>query len=201
MMLDEDGFSERVEAAVAAIETTTDAEVVVVASTSSSGYRDARMALATGLVFALYLAALLVPWHVDPRWILVDLAVTWWAVFLVSGRGGFLRSLPVARLDHAIGRAARVVFFDEAVADTPNRSGVLVYISCLERRVEILMDDGAAGKVPSGLLHDPRLAFEDHTLDGFLRGLELLGDVLAQCLPHTPESDLVDLPNAPRILR
>ena len=40
--------------------------------------------------------------------------------------------------------AAQSAFFELGIAETRQRTGLLVYVSCLEKRVEVLLDRGVA---------------------------------------------------------
>ena len=51
------------------------------------------------------------------------------------------------RMEEAVARRAKEVFFDHGVARTKARDGVLIFASLLERRVVVLADEGVRGKV------------------------------------------------------
>ena len=102
-------------------------------------------------------------------------------------------------------KTAAMVFHHEKVYGTPERNGILVYASVLERRVEIIVDGGLWGKVPlveiQSLLWN-RQSNKPHLLGtnaDFLHTLKTLGDV---CIEHQPRVDtrVNHIPQAVRVL-
>ncbi len=200
MIHTDQSFSDAVEAKVAEIEARTDAEVVVVAAERSGSYRDVASRAAFVGTLAVAAVILWIPYGIAEPWVLLDLAVS----YLLLERA--FRFRPMVRLITTSARRIEQVhataeqeFHREAVHGTPNRSGVLVYVSALEGIVEVLPDLGVEGRLPRGELFTALEAFRHDDLEHFLAGLDALGDGLAAHLPHTAGSDAVDLPNAPRL--
>jgi putative membrane protein len=193
-------FLEAVEARVSAIERTTDAEIVVVAAIRSDTYAELPERAATAAAFALLVALLAAPWTFHPISAVAELVVTWFVARWAARRPVVLqRLLPTARAAEAVRRAARAEFVEEAVHATPERTGVLVYVSALEERVEVLFDLGIQGRVPGAELADAAAALRATSLDALLTGLDALGVTLARHVPHHASSDDTNLPNAPRV--
>jgi len=194
-----DRFSEAVARRVADIEAKTDAEVVIVAAERSGTYRDVSMALA--FVAALLTLAVLesLPWTVHPMLAVVDLVVTFGlATWLVEGFALPVRLAPRERRGQQVREAAAATFHLDGVHATPSRIGLLVYVSAAERQVELIPDVGLRQRLPEEEWQRLASAFDTTELDGFLRGLDAVGDVLATIAPGTdapPES----LPDAPRV--
>jgi putative membrane protein len=200
MMQADAAFAVCVEQAVARIEKRTDAEVVVVVAPRSGSYRDVAMLWASVGTLALLVMVLFVPWSFPPLLVVVDLAVSWAILAWLASAAPFLRlAAGTDRARAQVEAAARAEFVAEAVHGTPGRTGVLVYLSLLEDRVVVLPDLGVGGKVAPGVLEPAVAAIRTTDGDAFVRGLEALGEVLATHVPHTDQSDAVDLPNAPRI--
>jgi putative membrane protein len=194
-------FTQRVEACVASIERRTDAELVVVAAHRSSDYAVERERLAALAALVVLAVILWIPQPIAEPWVLLDLALTWLFVRWIADSPRGLRLLTTgARRRRAVQAAAQRAFHDEAVHGTAGRIGVLVYVSAWEGLVELLPDLGVQGAVPDGELVEVRQILRHDDLDHLLAGLEALGDVLQRHLPHHEGSDLVDLPNTPRIL-
>lgn len=194
-------FSEAVASAVTEIERTTDAELVVVAASRSGNYDDvsargaALVALLTGVLLILS------PFHVQLVWWAVDVLVVGWLAERTLRRAGPVRWLTrKARRHEQVRAAAEREFVREAVHGTPNRSGILIYVSALEGRVELIPDLGVDGMVPQAELAAVRDALDAHTVEGFVAGLHALGEVLSRRVPSRPDSDAFDLPNEPRVL-
>lgn len=193
-------FHEAVERAVGAIEARTDAEVVVVAAARSATYDDLRARFASAVSLVWLLILLVIPWEVGPFALLLELAAAWFGAHWLAGQRPVLAALVRrSRATREVQHAAAVAFVEEAVHGTPHRTGVLVYISALEGKVELVCDLGVQGAVPRGELASCLADFSHADLDHFLHGLTTLGDVLAARLPHHEGSDATNLPNAPRI--
>jgi putative membrane protein len=193
-------FDSAVEAAVSKLETRTDAEVVVVAAERSGSYRDISAFAASIGALAVLIVALFVPWSVPPWLLAVELVVAWPLLAWLFNDRWFLRwATPRKRQLAQVRVAAESEFLREAVHGTPHRTGVLVYLSALEGRVELLPDLGIDGRVAPGELAKASEAFSHADLEHFLLGFEQLGDVLERGVPHVEGSDAFDLPNTPRI--
>jgi putative membrane protein len=94
-------------------------------------------------------------------------------------------------------------FTESGVYSTRDHTGILIFISLLERRVEILADKGISEKIPQnewddvigGLITSIR---ENQMADGLCRAVELCGRKLAIHFPVKPDdtnelSDSVDI--------
>jgi len=192
-------FSEAVEQAVGQLEERTDAEVVVVASERSGSYRDLAYGLGATASFATFLALLALPFPVHPLFATADLLGAFFVVsWLATGTPLLARLAGGARCESQVRRAASAEFHLEAVHATPRRTGLLVYVSAWERRVELIPDVGLEAVVPRAEWSKASREFAHDDLDHFLGGLQAVGDLLAEHLPRT-EGQRVDLPNAPRV--
>lgn len=192
-------FSEAVERAVEALEKRTDAEIVVVASERSGHYRDVAMFAASTLSFVLLLVLLFAPFDVHPASVPIEIGLTWLiGAWLFNGRHPLRVLAPRRRQIEQVRLAAHAEFHREAVHGTPNRTGLLVYVSGLEGRVELVPDAGLEGRIPRGVWAKATQEFSHDDLDHFLAGLQAIGEVLAEHVPAL-EVDEIDLPNAPRI--
>lgn len=192
-------FSDAVEQAVSRIEARTDAEIVVVAAERSGTYRDLAYLLAAGVTLVAVAGLALVPWAVHPLALVADYAITWGIVAWLGNTRWVVRWLTSAtRRQQQVRDAAEAEFHRESVHATPDRTGLLVYVSALEGQVRVLPDAGLEGRVPPGAWAAALAAFAHDDLDHFLEGLDALGELLAEHVPAL-STDRVDLPNAPRI--
>lgn len=192
-------FSERVEQAVAEIEKTTDAEIVVVAAERSGTYRDVALTWASLSTISVLVVLVLIPQGVHPYALVPELAAIWFLFgWLFDGRTAVRRLAPTARQVAQVSTAARAEFHREAVHATPNRTGILIYVSATEGRVEVIADVGIEGRIPRGEWASAAQQFRHDDVDHFVAGLARIGEVLAKHVPITHNSAF-DLPNAPRI--
>lgn len=199
-MIDDPRFADAVEAAVADIETRTDAEIVVVAVPRAARHADLGWRVGAVAAAATGLALELVPWAVTLPLFLAEVVLAGVIAGVLAARAPFgWRLVPAAARRQAVRQAAAAAFLDEAVHGTPNHTGVLVFLAGWEREVAVIADLGVEGRVPPGAWQPAVAAVHARDLDAFLAGLRALGDVLARHVPAVDDSDAFDLPNAPRI--
>jgi putative membrane protein len=177
--------------AVASIEERSSAEVVVLVRPQSGRYRDADLTagIAAGL-FTLWFQ-LFSPWEFSLASILVaPVAVGAGMALLVSRAPGPRRWLTrEAGRREAVLTAARAAFLERGVDRTRARTGILVYLSLLEREAEVVPDRGIQQAVPprewdervAALQRALRAGEPGSVVAGHLREL---GAVLAVALPR-----------------
>jgi len=191
---------------VADVEKTTSAEVVVVIAGRSGHYRDA--ALATGAAIAVLTLILMIYLPVDiPASLVAPLSV-------LAGLLGLALGHRVPRLQRWFTMAerraaqvedgAKVAFVDEAVSATRERTGVLVYFSMLEDRVEVRTDHGVDAHIPRGAWN--ALVVDAVAAAGPGQWQRTVEEVLDRAKPllaeHLPagEDNPDQIPNRPRVL-
>jgi putative membrane protein len=93
------------------------------------------------------------------------------------------------------------MFYEAGIANTEAEMGLLIYLSLLERRLELIADRGILKGVPAldwnQLLFALHQAGEKPEPESLLKGLRDLGNLLAQHLPATGENPN-ELPDTPR---
>ena len=188
-----------VTAAVVAIEAMTAAEVVVVVRRSSARWREVDLAVGAAAAFAVLLLTLFHPKPIPIVAIPVDVALGFAAgAVLAYGIAPFKRALlPRARLAAQVTAMARAAFVEQGVSRTTGRTGLLVYVSTFERRVELVPDTGIDAARLSAAFDALRGSL-DHgvELDAFLHALSALGPPLGEALPRSAD-DVNELPDAP----
>jgi putative membrane protein len=123
----------------------------------------------------------------------------WW----LSGIPGLTRMLVPARAQHAAVRArAEQSFIGQGVTETRDRSGVLLFLSETERRVELLADRGIHERVGAdawqALVNDVVAAIRTgRAASGISSAVDAIGVRLAQHFPPAPD-DTNELPDEPR---
>ena len=101
----------------------------------------------------------------------------------------------------AVRRRAMRHFAESAVYDTVDRTGVLLFISVLERRVELIADKGINKRVEDNLWDGivselVRGLREKQGADAIVKALKSIGSILAEMVPPR-EDDVNELGNAP----
>ena len=193
---------QRIELAVAAAEQRTAGELVVVVAKSSHDYASFRAGLAASLTVALALEAAQ----------LFELA-TWFLLLAQLPAGALLYALlghspwvrwvvPKAVREEAVHQRALSAFVANGVANTRDRSGVLVFLSEAEHRAVILADRGINDRVaPDEWQADieilVRALRNREAAQGLLSVVERIGALLAESFPPRPD-DENELTNAVR---
>lgn len=138
--------------AIETVEGRSSAELVIVVRAASGSYLHAD--LIAGIVGAmLTLAALLyLPVDFGLHSFLVDPPLLGLVFALFSWRLPPLRRLltPRAQRDQRVLQAAQAAFFAKGVRRTSAATGILVYVSQLERRAEVVADHGVLAAVEAG---------------------------------------------------
>jgi putative membrane protein len=178
--------------AVETAEARTSGEIVVMVVEASDGYAGVRMGAAAALGFIAGLAVLAL--GLDP--------VLWLPPVQLAGFGlgfalGGLRALlgrlaPRALQDASVDRAARAAFLSEGVLETRDRTGILIYVSLLEHRVQVLADRGIHARVEAGtwdgvverILAGVRA---ERAEAGLVEAIACCGELLAQHFPPRPD--------------
>jgi putative membrane protein len=192
-------------AAVRRVEESSAAEVVVTVVPRSAGHWD--VALAAALAAALLVQGAAVAFYPDASALHVALDSALAALLAV----GLVRSLPpLERLLLPARAAARRVeagaesaFCRQGTYRTRARTGLLVYLSLVERRAVLLPDDGVVGALPAEALASLRaqaagLFRQRDPGRALLALLDLVRRITARHLPRAPD-DVNELPDAPVI--
>lgn len=186
------------------VEKHTNAEMVIVVRGRSGTYRHAdylfgALVALIGLVFVLFS-----PIEFHTYWIPFDVMVLFVAGAWVSSRGDWIRRRLTTKKfrANAARTGAAAMFYEAGIANTSAENGMLIYLSLLERRVEVIADRGILKAVPP--LKWNQCVFELHQVgrqpspDKFIEGLRSLGKLLAVHLPATGENPN-ELADGPRI--
>jgi putative membrane protein len=194
--------SELIAQAVREIEKNTDAEVVIVVRGRSGSYRHADYLFGVILAFLGLLFVLFSPFNFHTYWVPFDVAALFAAGAFLCSRTYFLRRLLTTEgfRAKAVRQGAAAMFYEAGIANTQAENGLLIYLSLLERQLEVIADRGILKTVPA--LKWNTVIFElkqiAHRCDPerLVAATRELGSVLAEHLPATGENpnELVDGP-------
>ncbi len=209
----------RVTQAVTAAERSSDGEIVTIVAPCSDPYRDVTLHYAVLTILAVPVALALVPqswidwgsalligWN--PEWtrggMMLALAVMLALAFLI-GRLLFswtpllMALTPGMTKSRRVRRRAVAHFRSSAERRTRGQTGILIYLSLLERRAEIVADEAVADKVDGAMWGEAMAALVDEVRAGRIaQGMALavakVGAVLAEHLPRS-QGDSNELPD------
>jgi putative membrane protein len=190
----------RIEAAIAAVEERSASEIVVVSVLRCDDYHDIRviygaaLALGGAAIVHAFAPQLAVAWLL---WLEAALVAIAW---LALGVPALLRPLlPHDRVEHSVARRGKLEFLEHRVFETRDRTGILILVSELERRVLMLGDAGiyAQLKADGFQVYVDRIVLAirgGRAADGVCEVIADAGKLLAEKFPVRPD-DQNELPN------
>ena len=190
--------------AVRDIEKNTDAEIVIVVRGRSGTYRQAdylcgAIIALIGLIFVLFS-----PFEFHTYWVPIDVTGLFIAGAFVCSRTDFVRRALTTKKfrAQAVRTGAAAMFYEAGIANTSAENGLLIYLSILEKRLEVIADRGILKAVPAlkwnnGVFELKQVARNPDS-ENLIRVVRELGVLLAQYLPPTGENPN-ELPDGPRI--
>jgi putative membrane protein len=184
-----------VTAAVKDAERATSGEIVVVVRPSSATYRHVDFAVGLASAAAVLCVFLYHPAPFDFTWLPLELAGAFAVGVAVSLGAAPLKRALVSRavVSRAVRAAACEAFVSRGVHRTRGRTGVLVLVSALERRVEIVADLAVKSPLDASALER---AVRRHDVEAFAAAIVALGRALGETLPRAAD-DENELPDAP----
>src|ERR1044072_8396081 len=195
--------SDAIGAAIREIESKTNAEIVVAVRGRSGPYRQADYLFGSIVALLGLLFVLFSPFDFHAYWIPFDVIALFVARAFVSSRGDLIRRLLTTKKFRAqaarTGAAAMV--YEAGIANTSADNGLLIYLSLLERQMEVIADHGILKAVPALKWNQPAFELkrvaENPDPDKLISSLKQLGVVLAEHLPAVGENpnELADGPS------
>ena len=190
---------EAVRGAVQEAERHTSGEIVPMVVEKSDDYPGVRAVSAAVLAFAAGVVVLASP--LDARlWLPPVQLVAFAAGYVIAGWPPVLRLLlPVSIRTTRVHQAAHLAFLEEGIVETRDRTGILLYISLLEHRVEVVADRGIDERVQEGTWEGVvRLILDGirrrRAEEGLVDAIRLCGEILAVQFPPRPD-DTDELPD------
>src|SRR5207237_623597 len=142
-----------------------------------------------GLVFVL-----LSPFEFHTYWVPFDVVLLFGAGAFLSSRSDMIRRLLTAKKfrAQAARNGAAAMFYEAGIANTHAETGVLIYLSLLERRLEVIADRGILKAVPPlkwnhSVFELKRIA-QNPEPEKLVKGVRDLEQLLAEHIPPTGEN-------------
>lgn len=187
--------------AIKAVEARSSAEVVITVKARSGRYSHVGLTCGVAAAFAALAFLIYSPWAFSTWSMLLDPLVVGLLAALACRKSATLARLltPAAARKERVVEAARATFFAKGMRHTSGRTGVLIYVSLLERRAVVLPDSGVTTAAPAGAWDDAVAAIERAVAAGedgvaVAQRVRALGDVLEPVLPRA-EDDVNELPD------
>jgi putative membrane protein len=145
--------------AVKSVEKVTSGEIVPVCAEKSGHYESVELWFSLGLAYcaaaAAYAALVIFPHWSSPyipvhgQWLLLSVHIIGFAAGLLLMRISRLKSLFIfkGRSERRVYEAALLAFYEQGLYKTRDRTGILIYVSLLEKSVIVLGDTGINEKV------------------------------------------------------
>lgn len=184
------------------IEAATDAELVIVVHARSGSYRSADFLCGAVAAYLVLLFLLFDPYEFPLPLVPIVVAAVFLLGFYFCSRSNTLRRLFTGERFRAkvVRTHAAAMFYDAGIANTQSEMGILVYLSLLERRLEVIADRGVLKGVPplewNKRFSELTRAGHHPELENLIASLKELGGLLATHLPATGENpnELPDMP-------
>ena len=185
------------------IERSTDAELVIVVRARSANYSHADYLFGFCVAFVILVFLIFSPFSFPEFLVPIDIALAFVIGALISWKSNSIRRLFSREKfrKNAVRTAAAAMFYEAGIANTNAEMGVLIYLSLLEKRLELIADRGVLKKVPAQDWNQQ--IFELHQVGQnpepktFQAAIEEFGKVLAAHVPATGENPN-ELPDKPR---
>jgi putative membrane protein len=193
----------RIGEAVREVEGRSAAELVVEVRARSGWYAHADARFAAALAFVSLIVLVFMPITVPPIAVPVDAFAFFFLGLAIARRSDGIRRLFTTAPERlvAVRTQAAALFHDRGIANTTGETGVVVYASLLERRMEVLADRGILQKVAANKwnaalaeLHRDRPLGPEEVIAAVRR----LGAILESALPAATD-DVDELPNEVRL--
>ena len=147
----DDAAREALTNCVREIEKSSDAELVLIVRARSGSYRHADYLFGSVLAFAGLNFLLFSPVSFQVYWVAIDVALLFALGTFLSSRSKAIRHLLTSQKHRkqAVRTGAAAMFYEAGIANTEAEMGVLIYLSLLERRLELIADRGVLKGVPA----------------------------------------------------
>ena len=195
-----DTEKERIHQAILAAESKTAGEIVPIIVASSARYTEIEL---LGVVVGLF-AGIIVEWFWSDPWGSEYLNL--WPVIgafvgFLAGRLSIIKRFVASqdRITQAVHTLALASFSQHGLHYTRDHTGILILVSLLEHRVEVLADRGINAKVETGTWQEIVQTLtvglkRNQACDAFCKAIDRCGEILATHFPRQAD-DKDELPN------
>jgi putative membrane protein len=198
------GLDQIVESMEAA-EKQTSAEFVVALEPQSGSYRDIDVTFAAGSNFLFLLLAIFAPVTIDQQWFPLYQVILFGLAWAFSAHTSYVRRVFCSgeRFERQAIEKAWLLFHDQGVSQTRGRTGIMVLVSQLEKKVVVAADSGVMRAVEAdawkAVTAKTQMTYDGEDLSATAaKAVQELGDFLTESLPVS-EDDIDELSNVPTL--
>lgn len=189
--------------AVGAVEKSSSAELVVEVRPRSGSYAHAEGRFGAVVAFTALVFVLFSPWIFPPPWVPVAVLFPYISGVALARSSNFIRRVMTTRRDRdaRVRAAAAASFVERGVGNTHHEIGLLVYLSQLEQRIELIADRGVLNAVPNLEWNQVVASARARkaTTAELIEVVRMLQPLLARYLPVRP-GDIDELSNEVRFV-
>lgn len=195
-----DAEKEQIRQAIVAAESGTAGEIVPMVAASSARYTEIEL---LGLVIGLFVG-MIAEWFWSDPWgseFLNLWPVAGALVGFLAGRMSIIKRFVASkgRITEAVHTLALASFSENGLHYTRDHTGILILVSLLEHRVEVLADRGINAKVETGTWQEVVNVLTEglksgQACDAFCKAITRCGEILATHFPRQAD-DKDELPN------
>ncbi len=185
---------ERIRLVVASAESRTIGEIVPMIVPASDPYENLRVTGAMTFAVAAFVIGIILTPESHPSWFLMFEILGYVLGVFLFRVDRFLRLfLSDKEIDEKVRERALRAFYEHNLHKTREATGILIFASLLEHRVQILADQGIHEKVGHAKWVEvvdilTRAIKENRTRDGFCEAIAVCGNVLATHFPVTEKN-------------
>lgn len=183
-----------IEKEIESLEAVTSGEIVPVIVRKSSSYKTVEAVDAFILSYIFMFIFYAVHKSITPTNIVV-LTIVAMLVILLMSLFNFLKRIfvPKILMKHKVHTAAMVSFYKYGIYNTKGRTGILIYISLMERMVVVVGDEGIHAKVGDAAWNDVISIIIDgikkkHLVHGIVQGIESCRTLLKRHFPASADN-------------
>ena len=194
-------YYEKLAKAIAEIESVSQAEVVVIAKPLSESYLDCCLLVADALSFVTFTYFMFSPTLFGDSALYFAPLLAFCLGFIFTSRFNFLHRAIISnkRKERSVEIMARALFQKAGINRTTKETGILIYVSLLEKKVFLLPDRGIANSLSIEewkKLNDSfkSIFLEKNMAESLINKLNMCKEIFAKSLP-IGENDINELPN------
>lgn len=194
-------FQAQLYEAVQAIEKESDAEIVTIAYSHSDSYRAVSLTSAAITTYLSYSVLMFAPTLISDFTLYVVPILVFMGTFFLIDKVNFVKQylIPKKKKEKNVEIYARALFQKAGIHHTERHTGLLIFISLLEKKVQLIPDRGIQNAIKSedwGKIQAYFDAiFETNEVEkGILKALEQCKSIFALHLPILPD-DINELPD------